>query len=89
MTTDFTVRGREYLTRISEFLTQVSGMSLFPLIASCDQFSSVLLTSPFAQPGWANKIKLISPIAGPFGLIQSNVAKIRQKHGKRKTDRHI
>ena len=46
MLTDFTVRDREYLTRISEFLTQVSGMSLVPLIALCDQFSSVLLTSP-------------------------------------------
>ena len=77
MITDFTVRGREYLTRIGEFLTQVSRMSLIPLIASCDQFSSVLLTSP------------ISPIAGPFGLIQSNVAKIRQKYGKRKTDSYI
>jgi len=48
MTTDFTVRDREYLTRISEFLTQVSRMSLLPSIASCDQFSSVLLTSPIS-----------------------------------------
>ena len=64
MITDFTVRDREYLTRISEFLTQVSRMSLLPSIASCDQFSSVLLTSP-------------------------NKAKIRQKYGERKTDRHI
>ena len=64
MITDFTVRDREYLTRISEFLTQVSGMSLIPLIASCDQFSSILLTSP-------------------------NMAKIRQKYGKRKTTSYI
>ena len=64
MVTDFTVRDREYLTRIGEFLTQVSRMSLIPLIALCDQFSSVLLTSP-------------------------NVAKIRQKYGKRKTNIYI
>ena len=74
MITDFRVRVREYLTRIGEFLTQASGMSLCPLIASCNQFSSILLASP------------ISPIAGPFGLIQSNMAKIRQKYGKSKTD---
>ena len=64
MLTDFTVRDREYLTRISEFLTQVSRMSLVPSIALCDQFSSVLLTSP-------------------------NMAKIRQKYGKKKKYRHI
>jgi len=52
MVTDFTVRDREYLTRIGEFLTQVSRMSLVPSIAPCDQFSSVLLTSPNVAEIW-------------------------------------
>jgi len=58
MITDFTVRDREYLTRIGEFSTQVSRMSLRPSIASCDQFSSILLTSPISPWPWANRLKL-------------------------------